>query len=149
MLSQTVEYALRAAVFLAENPGEAHTVKAVAAATQVPAAYLAKVTRALQRADLIHAQRGAGGGLRLADSPENVSILQIVNAVDPVQRITTCPLGLKAHAKKLCPLHSRLDAALASVETAFAGTTLAEVLADPSTSRPLKDFPCTFPSQTS
>ena len=66
---------------------------------------------------------------------------EIVQAVDPIRRITTCPLGLAAHGQRLCPLHRRLDDALAAMERAFSSTTLAEILAEPSRSRPLCDFP--------
>jgi hypothetical protein len=48
---------------------------------------------------------------------------------------------LASHGVRLCPLHKRLDDALATVESAFASTTLAEVLAEPSESVPLCDFP--------
>ena len=67
----------------------------------------------------------------------------MVNAVEPIQRIKTCPLGLAAHGVRLCPLHRRLDDALAPVEEAFGETTLAEVLAEPTESVPLCDFPVT------
>ena len=55
MLSQTVEYALRARVCLAAHPGEALTTAQVAAETRVPATYLAKVLRALGKAGLLEA----------------------------------------------------------------------------------------------
>jgi hypothetical protein len=67
--------------------------------------------------------------------------MEIVNAVEPVQRIRTCPLGLAAHGVHLCPLHSRLDRAMASVEHAFANSTLTEILAEESRSIPLCSFP--------
>ena len=41
--------------------------------------------------------------------PTEVTILDVVNAVDPIQRIKTCPLGLKTHGVRLCPLHRRMD----------------------------------------
>jgi len=50
-----------------------------------------------------------------------------VNAVDPITRIRKCPLGNPAHLL-LCPLHRRMDDALAMVERTFEKTTLAEVL---------------------
>jgi DNA-binding IscR family transcriptional regulator len=59
---------------------------------------------------------------------EELTILDIVNAVDPIQRIKTCPLEISSHGTQLCPLHRRLDAALALVEQAFRNTTVAEVL---------------------
>ena len=141
MLSQTVEYALRAATFMASAPAESHTVEQIAAATRVPVAYLAKVLRQLVRSGVAASRRGVGGGFTLAKPPARLRILEIVQAVDPIRRITTCPLGLAAHGRRLCPLHRRLDDALASMEAAFASTTLAEVLAEPSRSRPLCDFP--------
>ena len=79
--------------------------------------------------------------MTLTKSPAEVTILEVVNAVEPIQRIRTCPLGLAAHGVHLCPLHKRLDNALAAVEEAFGSSTLAEVLAEPTRSKPLCPFP--------
>jgi Rrf2 family transcriptional regulator, nitric oxide-sensitive transcriptional repressor len=141
MFSQTVEYALRAVVFLAQQAPAARTTEQIATATKVPQAYLAKVLQELGQAGLVRSQRGVGGGISLRKPPEEMNLLEVVNAVDPIKRIQRCPLDLAAHGVKLCPLHKRLDAALAMVEQAFRETTLAEVLAEPSGSVPLCDFP--------
>lgn len=141
MISQTVEYALRAVVHLASEAPRGRTTDQVAEATHVPRAYLSKVLQGLVRGGIIHSQRGIGGGMTLARPAEELTILEVVNSVEPIQRIRTCPLGLASHGVHLCPLHRRLDHALAMVEQAFQGTTLAEVLAEPSTSVPLCDFP--------
>ncbi len=139
MFSQTVEYALRAMVHLASQGQAPQTTAQIAEATQVPSAYLSKVIQGLSRAGLLISQRGVGGGVRLAQTPEELSILDVVEAVDPVQRIRTCPLGLKAHGKKLCALHFRMDAALKQMEESFRATTLAEVIGDTEQSIPLVD----------
>ena len=139
MLSQTVEYALRAVVYLAAESPVAQTTARISAATQVPPAYLSKVLQGLRDAGLVRTQRGVKGGNALTRLPEEITILDVVNAVEPVQRIYTCPLDLSSHKRQLCPLHARMDAALANMEEAFRSTTLAEVLADPSRSRPLCD----------
>lgn len=141
MLSQTVEYALRAATYLATVPRQSRTVDQIAEATHVPVAYLSKVLQQLVREGIVASRRGAGGGFTLARTPEKVRILEIVQAVDPIQRITTCPLGLAAHGKRLCPLHKRVDNALAGMEKAFAASSLAEILAEPTKSVPLCRFP--------
>src|SRR5205085_4728724 len=141
MFSQTVEYALRAVVHLAARAPAARTTEQIAAATRVPKAYLSKVLQGLARAGVVQSQRGAGGGVALVKPPDGLTILEVVNAVEPLQRITTCPLGLAAHGVRLCPLHRRLDEALAAVERAFGRTTLAEVLAEPTLSVPLCAFP--------
>lgn len=141
MLSQTVEYALRAVVYLADQSPAARTTSQIAEATKVPPAYMSKVLQGLCHAGILRSQRGIGGGMSLIHSPGEVTILDVINAVEPIGRIESCPLGLKAHGIQLCALHRRLDDALATVEEAFRNTTLAEVLADPNPSVPLCDLP--------
>ena len=130
MISQTAEYALRAAVYLAAQDGEPRTVQQIADVTRVPAGYLSKVLQGLSRAALVHSQRGLGGGFTLAVPPGRLTIYDIVQAVDPLRRIKSCPLGIKGHLN-LCPLHRRLDQATALVEKALKDSTLAELLAEP------------------
>jgi Rrf2 family transcriptional regulator, nitric oxide-sensitive transcriptional repressor len=141
MFSQTVEYALRAVVHLAAEAPRSCTTEDIAKVTRVPPAYLVKVLQGLVQAGIVRSQRGVGGGVSLVKSPKQLRILEVVNAVDPIRRIKTCPLGLAAHGVRLCPLHKRLDQALAMVEDAFGSTTLQEVLDEPSESVPLCDFP--------
>lgn len=128
MISKTAEYAVRACLWLASQPGHARTVQHVAAAIHVPPNYLAKVLHLLGRAGLVRAQPGPGGGFTLARTPTDVCILDIVDAVDPLPRIRACPAGFAEHSGGLCPLHSRLDQALAGVEESFRRCTLAALL---------------------
>jgi Rrf2 family protein len=137
VFSQTVEYALRAAVYLATKVDEPQVTGDIADKTRVPAGYLSKVLQSLGRGGLVHAQRGVGGGWVLARPPEQITILDVINTVDPIKRITTCPLGLSAHGTRLCPLHRKLDDALAQIEEAFGTSTLADILNTPTSSRPL------------
>lgn len=141
MISQTVEYALRAMVYLADQQGTPRTTQEMAAVTKVPAAYLAKVLHHLGKAGLVHAQRGLHGGFGLVNAPEDVTIWDVVDAVEPCQRIRSSPLGLAAHRVRLCPLHKRLDDALGLIEESFRETTLADIIAEPTSSKPLCPFP--------
>ena len=103
--------------------------------------YLAKVMQTLSRADLVNSQRGLRGGFTLVSKPDELSILTIINAFDPILRFPECPLGIPTHGKRLCPLHSRLDQAAQMIEDAFADTTVAELLAVPARRKPLCRFP--------
>ena len=141
MFSQTVEYALRAVVYLADQGEAPSTTQQIAEATRVPAAYLSKVLQGLSRGKLVHSQRGLHGGFTLAREPKDMTIWDVVQAIEPIERIRECPLGLASHRLRLCPLHKRLDDAIALVERAFRTTTVAEVLAEPTTSKPLCAFP--------
>jgi Rrf2 family protein len=140
MISQTAEYALRAIAHLALHTDAPQTAQQISATTKVPTPYLSKVLQLLGRAELIQAQRGLHGGFTLKKSPETLSIFEVIQAVDPLKRIRSCPLGLTAH-EELCPLHKRLDAALEQVEQSFRETTFAEVLRERTKSMPLCDFP--------
>lgn len=137
MISQTAEYALRAMVCLADSSDEKLTAQVIAGRTQVPAGYLSKVMQALARAGLASSQRGLRGGFTLARSAAEITVLDVVNAVDPVRRITTCPLGRPDHGTNLCPLHRRLDRAMAETERALGASTLAELLEEANGSKPL------------
>ena len=130
MFSTTLEYALRAVTFLAARPGEGMTAQRIAEGTQVPEDYLSKVLQQLTRADVLVSQRGRNGGFQLARPAVEISMLTVVNAVEPIPRIEKCPLGLRLHGVKLCPLHRRLDHAYFLVQQAFAETTLAELVED-------------------
>ena len=115
----------------------------------MPAGYLAKVLQSLARAELVHSQRGLHGGFTLTRTPKRITVWEVIDAVDPIQRIRSCPLGLKAHGVHLCAMHRRLDDAMASVERAFRGSTVAELLADPNPSKPLCEFPRVPPKNAS
>jgi Rrf2 family nitric oxide-sensitive transcriptional repressor len=137
---------LRAAVSLASAPNSVRTTRQLAELTQVPAGYLSKVMQMLVDGGIVTSQRGLGGGFALARAPAGLTLLEVVNAVEPLQRIRSCPLRLTSHAVRLCSLHQRLDDALATVEKAFAETTIAELLADSRDERPLCPAPPTASS---
>ena len=128
MISQTAEYALRAAACLAREPELRLTTPQIAARTHVPAGYLSKVLQALGRGGLVRSQRGLGGGFELTRQPSEISVLDVVNAVDPLPVITVCPLQLPEHEHALCPLHRKLREAQLVVQQTFAETTLDELV---------------------
>lgn len=139
MFSQTSEYALRVVAYLATLEGKPATTRQLAVATKIPQGYLAKVVRSLNRAGLLLSQRGLHGGSILARPAEDITVYDVVNAVNPIPRIRTCPLGIRLHGTSLCPLHRKLDDTIALVERAFRAATIAALLNEPSGSKPLCD----------
>lgn len=139
VISQTAEYALRAIVHLAANRDQFLKTHDLAVATKVPAAYLSKVLQALGRADLVRSHRGIHGGFVLARDAKEITVLEVVNAVDPLKRIQSCPLGIEGHGVSLCPLHRSIDDVIALVEKSFASCTVEDFLATKNKNRPLCD----------
>ena len=137
MLSQTTEYALRAMSCLAYMPNELVSTAQLAEVTLVPMNYLAKVLQLLAKADLITGRRGVGGGYRLKRPPTEITLLDVINSIDPIVRITECPLKLENHSGKLCPLHNKLDQAAKSLIDQFSDMSLHDMFAEDPSIRPL------------
>ena len=129
MFSMTTEYALRAAVYLSERHGEVQTASRVAEATQTPVRYASRVLQLLVEGGLATSQRGPTGGFALAREPNDVTLLDVVQAIEPIQRIRRCPLNLPEHERELCPLHKAMDSVAAKAEATLGSLTLADVMA--------------------
>ena len=141
MISRTAEYALRAVVYLGNQHGVPRTTTNISQSIDAPSSYLAKVLQTLRRAQIVHSQRGLHGGFTLAQDLNELTILDVIQAVDALRRYPNCPLGRIAHASGLCPLHQRLDRLTAAVETEFHETTISELLDGPNSNN-LCHFPC-------
>lgn len=138
MLPRTAEYALRAVMWLASQPDHRNAADALAVRTKIPRRYLHKVLQQLVQAGLVGSQSGPGGGYSLAVPPAKLTILAVVNAVAPLERIRHCPLGLPSH-RRLCPLHRELDRVYSEIEQAFGRVTVANLLNSTSKIVPLCD----------
>ncbi len=137
MISQTSEYALRAVVCLAQSGEPSKTSNEIAKLTKVPEHYLSKVLMALAKGGIVHSQRGIRGGFSLAHDPNSLPLLDVINAVDPIKHIDSCPLKLEQHGTNLCPLHKRINQSITLIEDLFRDSTVGTILKEPSTSIPL------------
>lgn len=136
MLSKTAEYALRTVACLAREPDGNLAADLIAEQTQTPRRYLHRVLQDLARAGLVHSRSGPHGGYALADDADRITILQVVKAVSPIERIRHCPLGLPSHTH-LCPLHRELDRSYAATEAAFGRVTIGQLMKSDSSIAPL------------
>lgn len=140
MISKTAEYALRAMTCLAASGQGSVSADALAEKTKAPRRYLTRVLQDLAAGGLVDSRSGPGGGYFLAKRTAEVTILDVINAVSPLERIRSCPLGLDSHTA-LCPLHAELDRAYAATEAAFAAVTLKELVESTSPIVPLCEVP--------
>lgn len=144
MLSKTTEYALRAVVFMAKGDGNNITSQLIAEAICVPEGYMSKVLNTLARNGIVTSQRGPTGGFALIADPQSLTMLDIVQAVEPLPKIQNCPLHLTEHTGNLCPLHAFLAELVSVVENKLASTTVGDIIHAPQPA--LGDVsPCQFP----
>ncbi len=105
-LSVTTGYAIKALMCLENGECVPQHVSDIARCTGVPRAYLAKILSALSREGLVQTRRGYRGGISLARSAEDISLLQIVEAVEGDQWLGHCPLGNEGcDVFTFCPTH--------------------------------------------
>lgn len=126
-------------VCLAAGPRLPASADKLAKKTQTPRSYLNRVLQDLAAAGLVQSRPGPGGGYELAKDVGEVTILDVVNAVAPVERIRSCPLGLPSHTS-LCPLHKEIDKAYAATEAAFGAVTLKSLIESTDPIVPLCDI---------
>lgn len=130
VISQTADYALRAIVHLAYCAPAIRTTEQISLATKVPTAYLSKVLQILHRAGFIHSQRGSGGGMSLEKSADQITVLDIINAIEPIKRYQECPIGLVEHKGQLCGLHRRIDEVVTLAEDCFSKMSVEEIASE-------------------
>lgn len=130
MISQTAEYALRAIISLAEAHPEPMTTSMLSIHTKVQSGYLSKVMQHLVRGGLITSKRGLHGGFVLARNARDITMLHVVEAVETIPRIESCPLFIGTHGTKLCALHRKLDNIVDYMAKQLRGTTIAELLSE-------------------
>lgn len=106
-ITRQADYALRAMIFLSRlNPAQRAATSQIALEQHIPPSFLAKIISQLSIAGLIHTSRGAHGGVALARSPEDITILEVVEAIDGPIALNECtldPSGCPFGDE--CPLH--------------------------------------------
>jgi Rrf2 family nitric oxide-sensitive transcriptional repressor len=119
MLSLTSEYALSVMAYLAgQGPGFCK-VPILARAVGLSEPYAFKVVTSLEHAGLVVTLRGRNGGAKLSRKHQTITLLDVVNAVSPLERIPT--------PASLAQLDKRLDALICQLAESLATTTLADV----------------------
>jgi len=107
LYSKSCQYALRALVHAA-SPDFGGRVQArdICEQAGVPESFTRKVLQSLVQGGLLVAQRGPGGGYRLARTPDQITLMEVIKLVDGNDTFDYCVLGLhECSGENPCPLH--------------------------------------------
>lgn len=109
LLSKSCVYGMRAALFLASNEnGEYISIREMSEKLDISFHFLTKILQQLTGAGLMESHKGPNGGVRLTKSGSEISLFDIVEAIDGVDLFTECALGLPGcGTAKPCPLHDK------------------------------------------
>lgn len=127
MLSKSVEDVLRTVVCLARDPEVAVSAGVLARRTNIPRKRLNEALRNLTRASLVRLQPRPDVGYRLTAPPRKMTVLDVVNAVAPIERTCDGPVEHPLHARG-CHAHDELAEVFASAGRAFSLVTIAQLL---------------------
>lgn len=108
LLSQGSQYAISAVIALSKQP-ESKTVSAAALAKPLncPAAYLSQILSKLKPSGIIKSRRGLNGGVCLGRLPKEITLLEVIQAIDGTDFFERCFLGIEGcgHIEP-CPFHA-------------------------------------------
>jgi Rrf2 family protein len=130
-LGRRADYSLRAVLHLARHEEDArlHPAREIAAAMDVPVTWLPQLLSALVTAGIVESVTGRSGGHRLARPAGEITLLEVVDAVEP-ERVPTCVLrGGPCSWEGRCAFHEPWAAAKQALRDRLAATTFAAVMA--------------------
>ena len=129
ILSKLADYGVIVATHLAANSDRQATAAAIAAATRLPPATVAKLLKALAHAGLVSATRGAAGGYRLARLPAAISVAEVVAAIDGDIGMTQCSVHVEdCERTNYCPTRPHWTAINRAVGAALSAISLDEMI---------------------
>jgi Rrf2 family protein len=129
--TRRTDYAIQSLVYLANAETSPVKANAVGEAMGIPTGFLQQVLRELLQAGLLTSRPGPAGGFSLARPAEEITVLQIVEAMEGPLRSTECALrGGPCHWENVCALHRSWSAARDALCDRLDEATLATVAAD-------------------
>jgi Rrf2 family protein len=89
-ITRQADYAVRAVLYLARNTDQRTATSLIAEEQQIPPSFLAKIVSQLSIAGLLHTSRGARGGVTLARPAKEITLLEVVEAIDGPIQLNEC-----------------------------------------------------------
>lgn len=124
--SKACEYGIRALTHLARQPGQLAVVRDISDAEDIPHYFLGKILQTMAKEGLVRSTKGPGGGFTLATSAEEITLYRIKAAIDGVDDLTECAVGLaQCNDQMPCPLHDTFSPLRERIKTYLQTTTLA------------------------
>lgn len=98
-ITRQTDYAIRCILYLSQYPNEVKVVDEIARARSIPKVFLSKIMQKLSKAGIVRSYRGVKGGFELAKKPRNISLLDVIEAIEGPVAMNICAID-----KKLCNL---------------------------------------------
>ncbi|MGE5375349.1 MAG: RrF2 family transcriptional regulator [Bacteroidota bacterium] len=131
-ITRQADYAVRAVLHLARmGNSERAATSTVAKEQNIPPSFLAKIISQLSIAGLLHTSRGARGGVTLARDPKDITLLEVVEAIDgPIQLNECVGSDGNCHFEGSCPIKPVWCDAQEELVARLKGTNFGDMIAE-------------------
>ncbi|MBI4839935.1 MAG: Rrf2 family transcriptional regulator [candidate division NC10 bacterium] len=128
-LTRGGEYGIRGVLYLAhQDNGKVSMLSAIAKAQDVPPRFLAKIFQALAKAGIVRSHRGAKGGFSLARSAAEITIKDVIEAIEGPVYLNVCLVAPgECSRDKICPMHRVWEEAQAKMMGVLGQTNFADL----------------------
>ncbi len=128
-LTKKIEYAILAMQYIASNPNKLISAKEISEKLNISFEFLSKTLQTLMKFGLISSHQGKSGGYTLAKEPTDISISEIINALDENQSVVECAAdadSLTCGRQSDCTIKKPMNNIQNKINSIFEETTLAE-----------------------
>ena len=137
MLSNTCKYAIRALIYLGKYhvDGEKIGIKKISGDLDIPTPFLGKILQNLVKQKILVSTKGPNGGFGLGKQPQDISLYDIVKAIDGEDFFTNCLISLEpcsSHNKKgkTCAVHNAFSEVRGKLMEFYSQTTIETIISD-------------------
>lgn len=129
MISKSCEYGMRAMIYLAILDLEVPiSISKISSDLNLSFHYLTKILQELTAVDLLNSTKGAKGGVKLTKNPDDITLYDIVKAIDGEKVFNRCALGLPdCNDRKSCPAHEEWSKLKNQLESFFLDRSLIDM----------------------
>ena len=130
LIKRNTGYGLRALLHMAaEGDGQAFTAEELAEAADTSTDFMHKIMRSLRDAGIVSSKPGPSGGFQFQQAPAEVSVFEVVNAIQGPLTVNQCVIGLDVCPRSVaCPLRPTWLKVQRDIEEGLSETTLSDIV---------------------
>lgn len=105
-ITRETDYAIRCVLYLLEKSDRVANVQEIAKAKAIPKSFLSKILQKLTKAGIAESCRGAKGGFKIVRGPEEINLLDIIEAIEGPVSMNRCAVNNKVCGlSRICSVH--------------------------------------------
>ncbi|MEQ9309942.1 MAG: Rrf2 family transcriptional regulator [Balneolaceae bacterium] len=128
LVSQGAQYAISAIIAISKHPNDVISASELSRSLSCPAAYLSQILAKLKNPGILKSQRGLNGGVYLAKALNDISVYDVIAAIDGETFFSSCFMGIDGcgHIEP-CPFHEFWASKRTEIKVWLQSTTFSDV----------------------